>query len=200
MSSYVYLGAHNLYDTETGRKIIYTTEFISHPHYDQDSIANDVSLVKLPAGSVTSYTEFIRPACLPPRGFQELHELGNSSLSAVGWGKTNNGANISPVLNQLAVTLISNEECRKSYGEIIKETNLCAQGKNGTGTCQGDSGSSLQQYSPEHKVTQELRLTETYYYPQVWIQYGVVSFGASTGCGTGTVTIDNAMQDLQVMH
>ena len=158
MSSYVYLGAHNLYDTETGRKIIYTTEFISHPHYDQDSIANDVSLVKLPAGSVTSYTEFIRPACLPPRGFKELYELGNSSLSAVGWGKTNNGANISPVLNQLAVTLISNEECRKSYGEIIKETNLCAQGKNGTGTCQGDSGSSLQQYSPEHKVTKELRL------------------------------------------
>ena len=49
-----------------------------------------------------------------------LYELGNSSLNAVGWGKTNNGANISPVLNQLSVSLISNEECRKSYGDIIK--------------------------------------------------------------------------------
>ena len=38
----------------------------------------------------------------------------------MGWGKTNNGANISPVLNQLGVTLISNQECRKSYGDIIK--------------------------------------------------------------------------------
>ena len=37
----------------------------------------------------------------------------------------------------------------------MKATNLCAQGKNGTGTCQGDSGSSLQQYSPEHKVSQQ---------------------------------------------
>ena len=40
----------------------------------------------------------------------------------MGWGKTNNGANISPVLNQLGVTLISNQECRKSYGDIIKVT------------------------------------------------------------------------------
>ena len=56
VSSYVYLGAHNLYDTETGRKIIKTSSFISHPQYDQNSIANDVSLVRLPQGSLTSYT------------------------------------------------------------------------------------------------------------------------------------------------
>ena len=56
VSSYVYLGAHNLYDTENGRKIIYTTEFIPHPDYDMENIANDVSLVRLPAGSVTEYT------------------------------------------------------------------------------------------------------------------------------------------------
>ena len=107
----------------------------------------------------------------------------------MGWGKTNNLANISPVLNQLEVKLISNSQvrsgyqitvcfshsppplqCRKSYGDIIRSTNICAEGNNGTGTCQGDSGSSLQTYSEEHGV---------------WIQYGVVSFGASTGCGTG---------------
>ena len=56
VSSYAYLGAHNLYDTESGRKIIYTTEFVAHPEYDMESIANDVSLVRLPAGSVTEYT------------------------------------------------------------------------------------------------------------------------------------------------
>lgn len=55
-SSYVYLGAHNLYDTESGRKIIYTTEFVAHPDYDMENIANDVSLVRLPDGSVTEYT------------------------------------------------------------------------------------------------------------------------------------------------
>ena len=126
-SSYVYLGAHNLYDTESGRKIIYTTEFIPHPDYDMENIANDVSLVRLPAGSVTEYTgltetilcvsqsvliaDHIKPACLPPRDFQESR-LGNTSLFAVGWGKTNNLANISPVLNQLEVKMISNSQVR----------------------------------------------------------------------------------------
>ena len=48
-------------------------------------------------------------------------------------------------------------------------TDYWLQGGNGTGTCQGDSGSSLQ-YSPKAGL---------------YIQYGIVSFGASTGCGSG---------------
>jgi len=165
-SSYAYLGAHNLYSEETGRLIIFTQEFHEHPHYDMDSIANDVSLVKLPRGSVT-YSQHIRPACLPAR-FAEDAEVGH--LVAVGWGKTDNAATISPVLNQLNVDLISNDGCRKSYGDIIRNTNLCAQGQEGTGTCQGDSGSSLQFLDAKEDR---------------WIQFGIVSFGASTGCGTG---------------
>ena len=126
VSSYAYLGAHNLYDEEDGRKIIYTTEFVEHPDYDVESIANDVALVRLPKNSLPEYTNNIKPGCLPARGFQDV-SLGEVTLNAVGWGKTNNGANISPVLNQLPVTLVSNEDCRKSYGDIIRDTNLCAQ-------------------------------------------------------------------------
>jgi len=166
--SYAYIGAHNLYDTEEGREIIYTNVFIEHPNYDVESIANDVALVRLPKNSLASYTSHIKPACLPARGFHD-ESLGDINLYAVGWGKTNNGANISPVLNQLPVHLITNDLCRKSYGDIIKDTNLCAQGDKGTGTCQGDSGSSLQYLSKNGP----------------YIQYGIVSFGASTGCGTG---------------
>ena len=78
-SSYVYLGAHNLYDEEAGRKIIFTqveysTEartvlkncgqtFVEHPDYDVDTIANDVSLVRLPKDALTQYTDHIRPVC-----------------------------------------------------------------------------------------------------------------------------------------
>ena len=57
--------------------------------------------------------------CLPPRGFGDSL-LGGAGLQAVGWGKTNNGANISPVLNQLVVNLISNEECRYHRAELRK--------------------------------------------------------------------------------
>ena len=65
-------------------------------------------------GSIRSgevIVDHIKPACLPPRGFEES-QLGNTSLYAVGWGKTNNLANISPVLNQLEVKIISNSQVR----------------------------------------------------------------------------------------
>ena len=55
----------------------------------------------------------------------------------------------------------------------IKFDKYLVQGANGTGTCQGDSGSSLQ-YSPRDGL---------------YIQYGIVSFGASTGCGSGVYTV-----------
>ena len=82
-----------------------------HSQYNSGTLQNDISVLELDS-EVDLYTHpNIKPACLPPRGFQES-QLGNTSLYAVGWGKTNNLANISPVLNQLDVKLISNSEVR----------------------------------------------------------------------------------------
>ena len=205
VSSYVYLGAHNLYDTESGRKIIYTTEFIPHPDYDMENIANDVSLVRLPAGSVTEYTGRDSPhicnigkslyhcrshqACLPAaqgvrRGRTRRHQPVRRGLGedqqpsqhlagpqpAGGEDHLQQSGEIADQVVFLSAQASLLLQCMKSYGDIIRSTNICAEGNNGTGTCQGDSGSSLQTHSEEHGV---------------WIQYGVVSFGASTGCGTG---------------
>ena len=44
---------------------------------------------------------------------------------------------ISEVLNKLTVRVVSNEDCKKSYGPIIHNSTLCAIGiERGTGTCQ----------------------------------------------------------------
>ncbi|XP_023339538.1 brachyurin [Eurytemora carolleeae] len=168
ISAYAYLGAHNLYNEEEGRLIIFSQEFVEHPQYNVEKILNDVALVHLPKNSIPAYTKNISPGCLPARNAVDQNMAGQS-LFAVGWGKTQNGALISPTLNELRVSLVTNDVCRKSYGDIIQPSNVCAQGANGTGTCQGDSGSSLQ-YSPRDGL---------------YIQYGIVSFGASTGCGSG---------------
>ena len=125
-----------MYNEEVNRQILFSETFYEHPDYDTESIENDVALVKLPAGALAEYTDHIRPACLPPLGFRAEQDLADTSLYAIGWGKTENGATISPVLNQLEVKIVTNEECMNSYGDIIKPTNLCAQGVNGTGTCQ----------------------------------------------------------------
>ena len=167
-SSYVYIGAHNLYDEEEGRIIVKSDDFYQHPEYDLTDIVNDIALIKLPEGTIPAYTSKIRPVCLPARSRQDL-ELQEAKFVAVGWGKTDDQASISPVLNELSVNLVTNKVCAQSFGDIIKPTNVCGQGANGTGTCQGDSGSSLQ-YTTR---------------PGLFIQYGIVSFGASTGCGKG---------------
>ena len=46
------------------------------------------------------------------------------------------GSKISPELNKLNVTVVDNKKCKESYGNIIKETNICAIGLEGQGTCQ----------------------------------------------------------------
>ena len=61
---------------------------------------------------------------------------------------------ISEVLNKLTVRVVSNEDCKKSYGPIIHNATLCAIGiERGTGTCQvrfNDLSPKLQ--SKFHKV------------------------------------------------
>lgn len=164
VSCKVFAGTHDLYQV-TPNLTIASDVFYEHPYYDPKEIKNDVALVELPEEIVFSDT--MRPICLPLLG-EEAIDLGGFQMVATGWGKTYDGSKISPELNKLNVTVVENEECKESYGDIIKETNICAVGMDGQGTCQGDSGSALQ-----HQERGP------------WVQEGIVSFGSSTGCGTG---------------
>lgn len=159
----VYIGAHKF---EQGREELKTTHFINHPGYRMDAIANDVALVKLP--KEVEYSPKIRPACLPLRASRSK-DLTGLTMIATGWGKTRDNSALSPVLRKLVVRVTSSENCRKSYGNIVQDTNMCAIGVLAhSGTCQGDSGSALQ-----HQVRRNK-----------WIQEGIISFGSITGCGT----------------
>ena len=55
---------------------------------------------------------------------------------------------IGPELNKLNVSIVENEICKLTYGNLIKETNICADSVEGQGTCRGDSGSVLQWRQP----------------------------------------------------
>ena len=107
----------------------------------------------------------MRPICLPLLG-EEDADLDGFKMVATGWGKTHDGiftsnfimnviiiiltvfhstalsymnllgSKISPELNKLNVTVVDNKKCKESYGDIIKETNICAIGLEGQGTCQ----------------------------------------------------------------
>ena len=77
---------------------------------------------------------------------------------------------ISPVLRMVEdLPLITNAECNSIYG-IVGDGVVCMDTEGGKGTCNGDSGGPLGHYD----ATRER-----------WIEFGIVSFGASAGCEVG---------------
>ena len=47
-SSYIYIGAHDLFTIEEDRMVLYSETFVEHPNYKPEQISNDVALIKLP--------------------------------------------------------------------------------------------------------------------------------------------------------
>eukprot|EP00095_Tigriopus_kingsejongensis_P008952 maker-scaffold199_size265817-snap-gene-1.56 protein:Tk08952 transcript:maker-scaffold199_size265817-snap-gene-1.56-mRNA-1 annotation:"chymotrypsin-like protein" len=168
-SSYVYLGAHNIYEKEEGRVIMFSEEFYEHPDYRDNVLANDVALIKLPRK--VTYSEKIMPICLPLRNEEADDSVLGQFMITAGWGLVEaegKDRKISRTLNKLKLHVISNKQCRRTYGSKVRPTNICAQNMGDrSSTCQGDSGGALQNS----------------FRGAPWIQHGIVSFGPDLGCG-----------------
>ncbi|KAF5293463.1 hypothetical protein FQA39_LY02948 [Lamprigera yunnana] len=81
--------------------------------------------------------------------------------------KASNG--VSPVLNFVNLTTISNEDCDAIIATSILDSTLCCKGNPEHGTCRGDSGGPLFEYDSEKKPR----------------HIGVVSFVSAAGCASG---------------
>ncbi|XP_066461755.1 transmembrane protease serine 3-like isoform X2 [Eleutherodactylus coqui] len=130
--------------------------------YNPETSDYDVALLK--TSQPMGFSETLRPVCLP-RTRQQFLTRGNCWIS--GWGHVNEGGQLSPVLREAKVHLISNHLCNQSsyYEGLISARMLCAGYLDGkVDSCQGDSGGPL--------VCQDGGL---------WWQVGIVSWGE--GCG-----------------
>ncbi|XP_075696482.1 transmembrane protease serine 3-like [Rhinoderma darwinii] len=125
---------------------------------------NDFDVALLKTSQPMGFSETLRPVCLP-RTHQQFQARGNCWIS--GWGHVSEGGQLSPVLREAKVHLISNHLCNQSshYPGLISPQMLCAGYLDGkVDSCQGDSGGPL--------VCQE---------GGFWWQVGIVSWGE--GCG-----------------
>ncbi|KAM8927807.1 transmembrane protease serine 5-like [Pelodytes ibericus] len=129
-----------------------------------NSETNDYDVALLKTNQPMGFSETLRPVCLP-RSQQQFQSTGNCWIS--GWGHVSEGGQLSPVLREAKVHLISSQTCNQSshYPGMISPRMLCAGYPDGKiDSCQGDSGGPL--------VCQEVGL---------WWQVGIVSWGE--GCG-----------------
>jgi len=177
-------------DIEISREIV-------HPDYSVTNIAsltNDIMLIKLSKPAV--FSKYVRPICLPDLDLTKLlgepeNNLNFGSATVVGWGTTynltvDNQVSIAPTPKQqkLEVPLVAHDDCvrkwrnigvRKFSEYLSLETQICAGGENGKGSCEGDSGGPL--------ITQK-----TDYSPFMIV--GIVSFGTGHGsCAKGIPSV-----------
>ncbi|XP_070579925.1 cubilin-like [Ptychodera flava] len=145
---------------ESSVQIIQASEVYVQATYDSGTFDGDIALFKL--AEPANITDFVRPACVfEPSLNVTINE--NELVWVTGWGRTQEGGSSSDILREVAVPVVSNENCRASYGEDEITDNMICAGEAGKDSCQGDSGGPL-----------------VYLIEDKWYLTGVVSWGS--GC------------------
>ncbi|XP_047491061.1 serine protease filzig-like isoform X6 [Penaeus chinensis] len=154
----VFLGDHDITsNTEVPTTVGSVKSIVLHPQYDPETFDNDVALIELQAD--VAFTPLIAPVCLAaPEDVEDA-----TKAVVTGWGDTSFGGDLSPVLQEVELDLISNAECRDFFQQTtltITDNMMCAYTE-GKDACQGDSGGPLVRQLADGR----------------WVQLGVVSFG-----------------------
>lgn len=145
-------------DLRTGGQRVDIKRTIINPAYGSAAfVENDIALVELDDFLMRPRVELMTSPKLA------LATPGTIA-TAIGWGRTSTSGSISPVLKQVEMTIISNDECTTTLDDDVTDATICA-GVRGQpeGLCSGDSGGPL-------LVPDAIG----------WVQVGIVSFGVFT--------------------
>lgn len=132
----VYMGSDRLSD-RGAQKIRATRSFV-HPNYSTQTHVNDIMLVKL--SSRARLSSNVRKVNLPSRC-----EPPGTTCTVSGWGTTTSPDVTYPTeLMCTDVRLISSQDCKNVYKDLLGKSMLCAGIPNSkTNACNGDSGGPL---------------------------------------------------------
>jgi secreted trypsin-like serine protease len=134
----VRVGNHHLYEDDPDQADIAVQTVMLHEDYDSWTINNDICLLKL-SGSADLSSSVIGTISLPSQG--EEYSAG-TMCTVSGWGTTSEGGSLGQILQKVEVPVVSDDDCRDSYGQNdIADHMICAgYPQGGKDSCQGDSG------------------------------------------------------------
>ncbi|KAM4771273.1 plasminogen-like [Rhinophrynus dorsalis] len=127
----VYLGIHNLYSDEASKQIRLVEKMFKEP------TGADILLLKLKSPALM--TDEVLPVCLPTYRYMVTN---TEECYVTGWGETK-GTGDSGVLNEVAIPVMSNEECNSPefLNNTVTNEEICGgYVLGGVDSCQGDSG------------------------------------------------------------
>ncbi|XP_057286959.1 chymotrypsin-like elastase family member 1 [Pezoporus wallicus] len=159
----VVAGAHNLNVDDGNEQIFSVSEIVIHPSWNGDAARGyDIALIRL--SSSAHLNDYVQLAVLP----QEGSILANNYPCYItGWGLTRTNGQLSSVLLQASLPVVSYQVCSGLFywGSVVKTTMVCAGGDGVRSGCQGDSGGPLHcAVNGQYQV------------------HGVTSFVSSLGC------------------
>ena len=130
---------------DSGGVVTSVSRVVKHPAYESATMDNDIALLRLSSPLTQSKT--IRPIA-PLSASQEQQLAATNTLATVtGWGTTSSGGDVSAVLMQAQVPLISSSDCaaQSAYSGSQLSSNMICAGypQGGKDSCQGDSGGPL---------------------------------------------------------
>uniref|UniRef100_A0A3Q3LLH2 chymotrypsin n=1 Tax=Labrus bergylta TaxID=56723 RepID=A0A3Q3LLH2_9LABR len=171
----VVLGEHNKgYGSNEAIQKLKPAKVFTHPGWNPSTINNDISLIKL--SSPARLGSNVSPVCLAESS--DNFPAGMTCVTS-GWGLMRYNAPSTPnQLQQAALPLLSNTQCKSHWGSNISDVMICAGGAGAT-SCMGDSGGPL--------VCQK---------DNVWTLVGIVSWGSSR-CSTSTPAVYARVTELR---
>ncbi|XP_046403678.1 brachyurin-like [Ischnura elegans] len=162
----VYVGDIRLEREASPQQSLVSNEAIIHEQYDPNGFSYDIALIHLPY----SLTFDINLHGIGPPPVPDNYE---HVATVSGWGRTYDDGELSPTLRYAEVDVITNDECKTVYGDLITDSLLCTMPRGGDeGSCYGDSGGPLVAgYHVGDEAYQALA--------------GISSFVNNRGCGVG---------------
>ncbi|XP_059473962.1 brachyurin-like [Neocloeon triangulifer] len=160
----VSLGVVKLSGSVSSRINVATTESYVHENYSDQTLNNDIALLKLPVQ--VELSKFVQVVRLPAAA-DATKNFAKQKCTISGWGKTGDDKGTSDDLKFLKRMIVENTVCASLYGEeTVISSLLCIKNVDKQATCQGDSGGPFVCKEKDKKST----------------QVGLVSFGSSTSC------------------
>uniref|UniRef100_A0A8C6U3R7 chymotrypsin n=1 Tax=Neogobius melanostomus TaxID=47308 RepID=A0A8C6U3R7_9GOBI len=134
----VILGEHDRSSNSESIQTMKIAKVFKHPSYNGYTINNDITLIKL--ASPAQLNMRVSPVCLAETGD---NFPGGMRCVTSGWGLTRyNGKRNNYDIQQAALPLLENSQCKQYWGSKITDIMICA-GASGASSCMGDSGGPL---------------------------------------------------------
>ncbi|XP_021338916.1 serine protease 42-like [Mizuhopecten yessoensis] len=127
-----------------------------HPDYNKITLINDVAILKLK--KPVAFGTYIQPIELATSAM----DVSSYTCYITGWGLRHIGESMTAntILQQAAVSVISNDECQKGLSDQVTDDMICTDDPT-KDTCHGDSGGPLQCEIEAGR----------------WVQVGITSWG-----------------------